>query len=183
MCFEVDPRFVRMAYTLIKKFESYVQFMVKNLIQIYIKEKSFGNLLATTFSPHLDFVESEDKCEVQNNLNKPITLLKITKTLKKLKELAGLDQYEDKFFEEIADGQINACKSAMFETGDYEVSCLFRNCSADADRMQVGYRPAFYSSLKNFQKKWKILINILKVKAFLKKKNYSRIEFSYLIGR
>ncbi|RNA19928.1 hypothetical protein BpHYR1_027039 [Brachionus plicatilis] len=33
------------------------------------------------------------------------------------------------FFEEIADGQINACKSAMFETGDYEVSCLFRNCS------------------------------------------------------
>ncbi|RNA38614.1 hypothetical protein BpHYR1_029655, partial [Brachionus plicatilis] len=33
------------------------------------------------------------------------------------------------FFEEIADGQINACKSTMFETGDYEVSCLFRNCS------------------------------------------------------
>ncbi|RNA15150.1 hypothetical protein BpHYR1_011618 [Brachionus plicatilis] len=31
-----------------------------------------------------------------------------------------------KFFEEIADAQINACKSAMFETGDYE---------ADAGRM------------------------------------------------
>ncbi|RNA17472.1 hypothetical protein BpHYR1_022297 [Brachionus plicatilis] len=53
------------------------------------KGKIFGNILASTFSPHLDLVESEDSSEisqtitdffkkkVQNNLDEPITLLEI----------------------------------------------------------------------------------------------------------
>ncbi|RNA44380.1 hypothetical protein BpHYR1_026184 [Brachionus plicatilis] len=58
------------------------------------KGNIFGDFLATIFSPHFDFVESDYNCEdseairdllknkEQNNLKEPITLLEITNTLK-----------------------------------------------------------------------------------------------------
>ncbi|RNA18776.1 hypothetical protein BpHYR1_049656 [Brachionus plicatilis] len=80
------------------------------------------------------------------------------------------------FFEEIADGQINACKSAMFEKGDYEVSCLFRNCSVKTSVWHL--LETTQKENKPMQAEWNVLeLSLLScVKAY-------KIYYKYMASR